>query len=117
MNEFTHHRSDNKFRRLSGSRKTVAETFAPRGFIESDYGRHVEHFTEKGMADFGKPWFVFNTATRLMLTRIKSSESHCLPGIAEAVKVGIESQQDSNGALAQGMLPELLSCSSCQGRH
>jgi len=56
------------------------------------------------MTDLGQAGLGFDTAAGLMLSRVQSAEGRRLAGAAEARRIGIEGEQDRDGAL--GLAPE-----------
>jgi len=57
------------------------------------------------VARFGQVGLGFHTAAGFVLARVQAAEGRRLAGIAEVLRIGIESEQDRNGAYRLQCLP------------
>ena len=101
VNKFAHHRPDNELGRFTPSGQAFAETCTPSGLVQGDHSGYVKGFAQEDMADFRHPGLHLHAYARLVVARIKPRESRRRPGIAEAIKVGIEGQQNRDRVFAQ----------------
>ncbi len=69
--------------------------------MERDHCGHVKGFAQEGMADLEQPGLALYAAARFVMPWVKSRERGGLPTVGETAGVGIERQDNRDGAFAQ----------------